>query len=172
MGFTRPRSSCWPCNSTSAPANCRSKATPTGWSFTNALEPPSAFTRRRMMSGSPGSRSTSASASASAIPPGMAANSKVAATLACSSPARTSPLSARAPSTKPSASSRIDLPAPVSPVSTPSPCPKDRSSASISTILRMESEVSMAALGQYDAATLRATRERPQLRFDSNRAMR
>jgi CheY-like chemotaxis protein len=43
---------------------------------------------------------------------------KMAATLACSQPARTSPCSLRAPKARPRLSSRMDLPAPVSPVST------------------------------------------------------
>ena len=44
-------------------------------------------------------------------------------------PSRTTPLSARAPSTSCKASIRIDLPAPVSPVRAEKPCDKSRSSS-------------------------------------------
>ena len=50
----------------------------------------------------------------------------------------------RLPSTSPRESSRIDLPAPVSPVSTLKPAENSRSSRSMSTTLRMDSEQSMA----------------------------
>src|SRR5262249_13754014 len=69
-------------------------------------------------------------------------------TAACSSPERTSAVSARAPSARPRASSRIDLPAPVSPVSTPSPESNSSSSFSTSTTLWMASCLSISPAAQ------------------------
>lgn len=126
------------------PPTSRSSAAEQGWSLRKARLPPSALSVRRISSGSPGSSTMSLSASrlASGVP--GAGGAKLAVTCARSLPCRTSALSARIPSARPSASSRIDLPAPVSPVSTPRPASKSRSSRSISTMLAMDSAVSMA----------------------------
>ena len=73
------------------------------------------------------------------------ASSKLALTWPCAWPWRTKPPSPLAPSARENASSKIDLPAPVSPVKMVRPRPNSRSSLSIKTISRMESETSMGS---------------------------
>src|SRR6266851_1219594 len=144
----RPCCSIWPWISTSVSPSRRSRATDTGWSLTKARPRPSAPTRRRSVSASSSSSACSASTARAGW---LLGRSNEAATDAWTAPRRTAPDSARAPRARPSASIRIDLPAPVSPVSAPSPPsavpsgPREklRSSFSIRTKSRIESETSM-----------------------------
>ena len=141
-GSASPIWSPWPCTSTSSAPARRSNATPTGWSLIVARERPSRDTTRRTTNSSSSTTPCSASSSSAGCPAG---GRKHAVTLACSAPARTRPLSARAPSASPRLSNRMLLPAPVSPVRTVSPASNCRSSRSISTTSRIDKAVSTLA---------------------------
>ena len=140
-GFSRPRSSCWPCSSTRLSDSARSTSPDTRRSLTQpVLRPSAALTRRRIRSSS-----TSIPASASTARAGWpGGRSNTAVTSPCAAPARTSSARPRQPRTKPRQSSRIDLPAPVSPVSTFSPGAKSSDSRSISSMSRMSIARSMS----------------------------
>ena len=149
-GFNRPRSSCWPWTSMASAAASRSSDAGTLAAPAKARLPPSAFSERRRISGSPTSGAMPCSASIASA--AWSSGSSISAlTLAVLWPLRTSAASARLPIARPSASSRIDLPAPVSPVSTPRPGSKSIASRSISTTSWMTSCLSIRRRSRWSA---------------------
>src|SRR5690348_15125443 len=135
----RPRSSAWPCTSTSIEPTSRRKVTPTGSSLTKARVLPSAASvRRRTISLSTG---IDCSAS-SACTPLRVEGSNTAVAEPCAAPGRTE-ARPRPPAANPKASSRIDLPAPVSPVRTFKPDANSSAAASIKTMSRTVSAASI-----------------------------
>ena len=126
--------------------------------------PPSALSWRRRISGSPGSTSISASSSASRSAGGSAANSKLAVdarlVLAARAPAA---LSARLPSTRPERIEQDRLArAGLARQHAQPAARRSRSSASIRTMLRMESAVSMG--GARSSGTKAARHASPSAR--------
>ena len=138
----RPRSSCWPCTSSSRPPRSFSRPTPTASSLTKARLRPSAAKVRRITISSPAGMSWSASRVRAGC---FFSGSNTAVALPCAAPARTE-ARPRPPTARPSESSRMDLPAPVSPVSTFRPGANSSAACSIRTMSRMVSVESTSVL--------------------------